>query len=146
MEMFTFSFCLQYLCVCFKTRIRPPFCQPRRLLCISVVSLMYLETKVERKRLEAASVSSFSTKISPRYHWLPLLQRRHANHLSANQPSRIDHCTFILKGNVKKKKKQKPKAQHQYLLDMHALRHLKCITNMYGELLLLSNYSFKRNV
>lgn len=60
----------------------PQLCQPPQSsfhLC-----LVYLETKVECKQQEAASVSSFFTKISPRYNWLPLLHRRHANHLWLN--------------------------------------------------------------
>lgn len=47
------------------TRPSLQLCQPSSFFPISV--LMYLETKVESKREEAASVSSLSTKISPRY-------------------------------------------------------------------------------
>lgn len=58
---------LPLLSVCLwpNTCLPPQLCQPSFFFSISV--LMNLETKVECKRLEAASVSSFSTKLSPRY-------------------------------------------------------------------------------
>lgn len=75
-----FLLCLCATSLCYLT-LAPLSFAPPNLLSISV---WYLETKVECKRQEAASVSSFFTKISPRYNWLPLLQRRHANHLWLN--------------------------------------------------------------
>lgn len=59
---------LSSVCLLHNTRVPLSFCQP--FLFFSVSVLMNLETKVECKRLEAASVSSFSTKISSRYDWL----------------------------------------------------------------------------
>lgn len=55
---------LSSVCLWPNTRLPPQLCQ---LPFFSISVLMNLETKVERKRLQAASVSSFSTKIRPRY-------------------------------------------------------------------------------
>lgn len=62
--------------------------------------LMNLETKVECKRLEAASVSSFFTRISPRY---DCHRCRDSTPPTCGQITPyIDWCDFILKGFVVK--------------------------------------------